>query len=384
MSLIAESVPAASTEEVRDAVRESAAHGIGQRIIGAGSWLDAGRPVRATRTLRVSGLRGIVDYCPGDLTLTARAGTTLAEIAAATAAENQWLALDPPGTADGTLGATVATASTGPLSYAYGGPRDQVLGIEAVTGTGAVIRAGGRVVKNVAGFDLTRLFTGSWGTLGVITEATVRLRARPERITSYILPLPDDADRLASTLRAIRAAPLAPIAMECCSPALARTLFQSDSSVLFVRLAGNDTVVEAQRAALAAFGDVHATADDRWDALRIVEPSAAAVMRLSRAPASFVGCWGAALSLHPAIMAHGSPGRGVVRCILPVGDPRDALRLVEKARRFRGSVIVERLPATAWEQAVVPSAMDDRLSRAVKERFDPMHVLNPGILGSVA
>ena len=98
-----------------------------------------------------------------------------------TSAEGQWLALDPFGARTGTLGATIATGSSGPLAHAFGTPRDNVLGLEVVTGTGDIVRAGGRVVKNVAGFDLTRLFTGAWGTLAVITEATVRLRARPER-----------------------------------------------------------------------------------------------------------------------------------------------------------------------------------------------------------
>ena len=132
---------------------------------------------------------------PGDLTLTARAGTTLAEIERATAAERQLLALDPYGTARGTIGATIATASAGPLAHAFGTPRDLVLGLEFVTGDGAVIRAGGRVVKNVAGFDLTRLLTGAWGTLGVITEVSVRLRALPEMEESVALAVRDDGDR---------------------------------------------------------------------------------------------------------------------------------------------------------------------------------------------
>src|SRR5206468_6797235 len=117
---------------------------------------------------------------PGDLTLTARAGTTLAEIRSATAEHNQWLALDPSGRDESTLGAIAATASAGPLATAFGTPRDLILGLEFVSGDGHIARGGGKVVKNVAGFDLTRLFIGSWGTLGVITEVSVRLHAKPE------------------------------------------------------------------------------------------------------------------------------------------------------------------------------------------------------------
>ncbi|HET7371762.1 MAG TPA: FAD-binding protein, partial [Gemmatimonadaceae bacterium] len=99
-----------SVEAVRDTVREAAARGTGVRIVGRGTWLDAGRPVRASGSVSTRELAGIVDYVPGDLTLTARAGTSLAEIRAATAEHNQWLALEPFGADDGTVGATVATA----------------------------------------------------------------------------------------------------------------------------------------------------------------------------------------------------------------------------------------------------------------------------------
>src|SRR5207247_2074887 len=147
----------------------------------------------ANESVSTRDLAGITEYVPGDLTLTARAGTTLEDIRLATAAHDQWLALDPYGGDEGTLGATIATASAGPLSTSFGTPRDLMLGLEFVTGEGVVVRGGGRVVKNVAGFDLTRLLTGSWGTLGVITEVTLRLHARPEAEESIAVRLGDDA-----------------------------------------------------------------------------------------------------------------------------------------------------------------------------------------------
>src|SRR5215211_4142123 len=158
-----------SVDAVRDRVRVAVDRRTGLRVLGRGSWLDAGRPVSATESLATRDLSGITEYVPGDLTLTARAGTTLGEIRRATAAHGQWLALDPHGSDEGTLGATIATASAGPLATAFGTPRDLVLGVEFVTGDGVVARGGGRVVKNVAGFDLARLVTGAWGTLGVLT-----------------------------------------------------------------------------------------------------------------------------------------------------------------------------------------------------------------------
>src|SRR5678816_1276264 len=124
-----------STADVRDIVGEAIAHKTPVRIVGRGTWLNAGRPVEAVRQVSLDGLSGIVDYTPGDLTLTARAGTTLAEIARATADHGQWLALAPWGGDAGSLGATAATATAGPMSGALGTPRDIVIGIEAVAGS---------------------------------------------------------------------------------------------------------------------------------------------------------------------------------------------------------------------------------------------------------
>src|SRR5918993_3263613 len=185
-----------NANEIRDALREAAAARAPLRIAGRGTWLDAGRPVQASRTLSLTSLTGIVHYEPGDFTLTARAGTTLAELANATLPHRQFLALDPFGDSNGTLGATVATGASGPMAYAFGGPRDNVIGLEAVTGDGAVVRCGGRVVKNVAGFDLTRLFTGSGWTLGVITEVSVRLRALPQVDETYAIAIDDRPQEL--------------------------------------------------------------------------------------------------------------------------------------------------------------------------------------------
>src|SRR5262245_54311701 len=122
----------ATTADVSEAVSEAARARQPLRIRGAGTWLDAGRPVSSATTLDLSALRGIVAYTPGDLTLTALAGTPLAEIAAATAAHGQWLPLDPFGRQEGTLGATLATASYGPLASSIGHPRDLTLGVSFV------------------------------------------------------------------------------------------------------------------------------------------------------------------------------------------------------------------------------------------------------------
>ena len=174
------------------------------RITGSrGCWIDAGRPVDATRIASLAAHSGVVDYVPGDLTITVRSGTTLGEIAATTSAEGQWLPLDPFGSLDGTIGATIATGSSGPLAHSFGRARDLVLGVEFVSGEAKAVRGGGRVVKNVAGFDLVRLITGSWGTLGILTEATLRLYSLPSQPITVSLGASDSAAALSNRINSV-------------------------------------------------------------------------------------------------------------------------------------------------------------------------------------
>jgi len=220
-------------------------------VTGRSTWSARAASVAAdAAVLDSSALTGILEYVPGDLTLTARAGTTIAEIDAATAAHGQWCPLLPWGGDSGTLGATFSTATHGPCSAALGSPRDLALGLEFVDGTGAVVRAGGRVVKNVAGFDLTRLLVGAWGTLGVITEVSLRLRARPAVDESWSVPV------AVGTLREFRRGPLAPLAIEECD------------GCTYVRLGGNAAHVAAARALVQAFGGAEACDAEIWTRLR--------------------------------------------------------------------------------------------------------------------
>jgi glycolate oxidase FAD binding subunit len=368
-----------TSNDVRDAVRNAATAHTPLRISGSGTWLDAGRPVRATHTLSLSNLTGVVHYEPGDFTLSARAGTTLAELASATLPHRQFLALDPFGDVNGTLGATVATAASGPMAYAFGSPRDNVIGLEVVTGDGAVVRCGGRVVKNVAGFDLTRLFTGSWGTLGVITEVSVRLRALPAVDETYALAVDERPEALAVVIAGLRVASIAPFALDLVSPALASRLSLGSTTTLLVRLGGNATSVHAQRNVLAAFGGVQQVETEVWRAARSAEPGVAIVARLSSLPSRMANVWTHAREATAGVagaMVIASLGRGVARCIIP-GDARDAARRLASCD---ASVIFERLPADLWNE-LAPPAVNDRLSRGVKKRFDPSRVLNPGVLG---
>ena len=240
------------------------------RLAGRSTWPDASRAVREdARCVDLSRLAGIVEYVPGDLTLTARAGTTVAELDAETARHGQWCPLLPWGTDEGTIGATFATATNGPLSQALGAPRDLALGLEFVDGTGARVRAGGRVVKNVAGFDLTRLLVGSWGTLGAITEVSVRLRARPACDETWALTFGGGGAH--AGVDALRRGPLAPLALETLDEARARSLGLPAARAL-VRLGGNREFVAASRAALRVLGHAEPCDTGIWNTFRALDP----------------------------------------------------------------------------------------------------------------
>ena len=373
------------TPAVRDVVRRAIDRGTKLRVVGRGTWLDAGRPVAGdAEPVALDALSGIVDYVPGDLTLTARAGTTLAEIAAVTRPNGQWLALAPWGGDGGSLGATSATASAGPVSGAYGTPRDVVIGVEVVAGTGDVIRGGGRVVKNVAGFDLTRLMVGAWGTLGIITEVSVRLRGLPERDVTVVLPAPSTQAGLSTLLSALRVAPVAPIALELIDGPLANRLGFGAEPRLLARLVGNDENVVSQRDALAQFGVVADTDTTVWDALRVAEPASACVARLSSPVARFADTWLVAARMAadvPGAFAHASVLRSVSRVVIPNdGDTLPEAADVSLRGPARETRIFERLPAPLWP-TLAPAAVTDRLSRGIRTAFDPDRVLNPGILG---
>ena len=376
------------TESVVEGVRTARATRAALRIAAGGTWLDAGRPVHADATLSLASLRGVTEYEAGDFSLTARAGTPLSEIADVTAREGQWLTLEPAGSPEGTIGATIATASWGPLASAFGTPRDHLLGCEVVTGVGEVVRAGGRVVKNVAGFDLARLMTGAWGTLGAITEVTVRLRAKPEVDRSLAVALDGGDERACDdAARWLRSTPYRPLAAELCSPATSARVGLERRTLLLVRLGGNDTLVRAAQHDVSALGSAIEIEPSVWARLRVTEPDGATALRLGTLPASIGSIWARAVRVTDAAggWTHATLARGVVRCVLPparTSDEIERLRGMMNELHAPGSRIFERAPAPLWP--AVPSSIADPLSSEVRRTFDPDRVLNPGILESLA
>lgn len=196
---------------VRPGRPDSGSPDLSARDWSARDWGLPGDPPPADLWLDLTALNEVVQYEPADLTLTVGAGITLADLDEITRPHQQWLPLDPPGPSH--LGGALAAARTGPLRTGFGGPRDLVLGATVVTGDGRILPLGGRVVKNVAGFDLLKLMVGGWGTFGVMTEATVRLYPRPSLDQTLVFDglRPDAAVHVA---RSLATAPVVPAALD--------------------------------------------------------------------------------------------------------------------------------------------------------------------------
>ncbi|MDR3685028.1 MAG: glycolate oxidase subunit GlcE [Geothrix sp.] len=209
----------------------------------------------AGEPLDVSGHRGIVSYEPSELVVTARAGTPLAELGAALAERGQWLAFEPPGFQGGaTLGGALAAGLSGPGRASQGALRDFVLGVQVMDGEGRVLTFGGQVMKNVAGFDVSRLMAGSLGTLGLILEASIKVLPRPVAQATLRFQLPQDRALEAMNRWAGRPLPVMSTAWE--------------DQALTVRLAGAEAAVREACATLGGERVPEGEAADHWAALR--------------------------------------------------------------------------------------------------------------------
>jgi len=215
----------ASTAEAATLLRAAAGLGLTVVARGSGSRLDwTPAPASCDLIIDTGRLDKILEHTAGDLVVSVQAGVRLDNLASMLAAAGQRLALDPPspvtGSSGGTVGGLIATGAAGPLRYRYGAPRDLLIGITVIRADGTVAKAGGKVVKNVAGYDIGKLFAGSYGTLGLITEATFRLHPLPASSAWLTLDCPDPATA-ASAVHTIADSPVTPSAIELAWPSAA-------------------------------------------------------------------------------------------------------------------------------------------------------------------
>jgi len=368
---------------------------------GGGTAASVGIPT--ARTGLVLGLRRLgrlLEHEPGDLTATVEAGMTVATFQTALRSRGQWMSLDPADAHLATVGGVLATNASGPRRHLYGTARDLLIGVTVVTADGAVVRGGGKVVKNVAGYDLPKLFVGSYGTLGVIVEATVKLRPLPdhERLVCIRFERLKDAG---AAVRSVMASDLIPNAIELLD-ATASTAISVTGAALVVGFDGLREQVDWQCAELARLAgacgghEAQPLQADTWSSLgtaaRATSPVTAAVMTFAVLPSQVAEMMeqGAGVArargLNTAWAAHA--GIGVVRAMVAadvVPTEPAAIAVVvaewrEMARGGGGHATLEWAPLAV--KSLVP-VWDDpgaaaRIMERIKAQLDPQNILNPG------
>ncbi len=398
---ITETIAPATQEELADVVREAYRNSTPVYPIGGGTSLDYGLVARQSGIgLSLAGLNRVVDYPARDMTITLEAGVRLAELAKTLAAERQWLPIEAPHAEQATLGGLIATAWCGPRRYGWGTMRDYVIGITAVDGRGMTFRGGGRVVKNVAGYDFCKLLTGSLGTLGVITQLTLKIRPLPARSALLCCRLADwqQAERLLAGLPASAATPSAIELVA--GPAWSELPAPGASGVgwLLIGLDGSAVEVDWMTDRLAAeFRTPGAKidalesgqADAGWQRLRdfaALHAPAPLVVKASLRPSATVDFVRLVLEIDPeaSIQAHAGSGIVIVRFAqFTAGDVSRSLigRLQPAAVAGGGSLVVlsSTFAADLTRQAVWGGASDATgWMIKVKQQFDPRGILNPG------
>ncbi|MFR9729563.1 FAD-binding oxidoreductase [Saccharopolyspora sp. MS10] len=368
-----------STDQVAALLRTAAAHGLTTLPRGSGGKLDWGAPPGPVDlVLDLSRHRGVVEHAAGDLVLTARAGTPLRDLREAVARAGQQLAIDPP-FPTATAGGTVATATSGPGRYHFGGVRDLLIGVTVVLADGTTTTSGGTVVKNVAGYDLGKLYTGSFGTLGVITEVVFRLHPLPAE-RRWITATAESTADAAALVAAHRRSRAAPTALELDRPEPGAPLTVS------VQLEGSPgtTHDRATELARSTGGQVSERAPAWWGQA----PATGTRLRLGTEPAALSGLLDtadrAARDTGLPLALRGSAGLGVLHAFLPEHAEPGAVRdLVTALRAHPGYTAVERAePAVHGlldPQGPRPAVLH-ALHRQIKDRFDPEHRLAPGRL----
>ncbi|WP_395021246.1 glycolate oxidase subunit GlcE [Dongia sp.] len=397
----------ASLEEAADCVRAAIADKAALEILGASSKRGFGRPVDAARQITTAAMSGIISYHPEELVLVARAGTHMAEIAAALEEKNQFLAFEPPdfgklypgddagSNRTGTLGGILATNLSGPRRFKAGAARDHFLGFTAVNGRGEIFKGGGPVVKNVTGYDLPKLMAGSFGTLALMDEVTVKVLPRPERTRTVLLYGLDAAAANAAMTKAltgpydISAAAFLPQIQAQSSDC---DYVGAQGSVTALRVEGSGPVVEHHCAALrrdfakdvgGATEELHsANSITLWREIRDLHPFFdidTILWRISVPPAH-----GAGVAASCAIDIPGSNflldwGGGLVWLSSPASGGAHAEQVRRAFQRCGGHATLVRAPEAERRKVQVFEAEGARaLTEQVKRAFDPERVLNPG------
>ncbi|MFE9689446.1 FAD-binding oxidoreductase [Micromonospora sp. NPDC005806] len=372
----------ADTAQAAAMLRAAADLDLAVTVRGGGTKQDwASPPRRLDLILDTTALAGVVEHAAGDLITVVRAGTRLDHLAAALAGAGQQLALDAP-VPGGTVGGAVATNTAGPRRLLYGTPRDLLIGVTLVRADGVVAHAGGKVVKNVAGYDLAKLVAGAYGTLGLVTEAAFRLHPLPAAV-GYVSRSVDDVAGAARLAAAVRAAQLVPTALEVAAP-------PGGPATVTVLVEGTPAGVAARADAARRLlgGDATATdhPPDGWGRLpwEAGDTGLKLTGALSGVPQMLAGVRAVADHYGLPLALRGSAGVGVLYAGLPgPADPERVAGLVDAVRAattaVAGHTVVLTAPPAVRDRVDVWGPVDGlALMRRVKQRFDPDARLAPG------
>lgn len=370
----------ANTDEVATVLRAANADKLAVEPTGGRTKLTWGSRVTPRVQLSTAHLTGIREHVWQDLTATVAAGTPWSIMQSELARHNQRVALDPVFPDRATVGGVIATNDSGVLRRRYGSLRDLVIGMTIVLADGTIAHSGGKVVKNVAGYDLPKLLAGSFGTLGVITEVTFRLHPLPASTLS-LTARSASITQLADLMHRVTAAPLSLEAMQ---------LRNEDADfALDIQLASEPDALrnqEQQLRALAKGCSLTPSSADTWSAReRLFSEPDATVLKVSSLPSKLAAIVGAAavLNTQPNVRAHCIAEPTGIATVAFSALPQHLAVLTEDLRaRLRahgGSAVLLRrglLPHSVNSWGDPPAAID--LMRAIKQEFDPARILNPG------
>ena len=396
-----------AAKEVQDAVQWALSRGAALELVGRGSKRAIGRPAQSDLTLDLSSLSGVILYEPEELVLSAQAGTPLDEIEALLAARAQHLAFEPidygpllgGAPSNGTIGGVLAANLCGPRRISAGAARDHFLGFEAVSGRGESFKAGGRVVKNVTGYDLCKLMAGSWGTLAALTTVTIKTLPRPQTQATVLVPGLDDATAMRAMAAAMATSCDVSGAAHLPAVVAPRIGLGEGRSLTLLRLEGVAPSVAHRKAALMtamksfvrAFGPVELRDEEAsrslWRAIRDVAPLAAMpematrpVWRIVTAPSRGAQLAVMITAATEAEVLYDWAG-GLVWVMLAPSDEAGAALVRRAVGACGGQAMLIRAPAATRAAVDVLSPQEPglaSLTRRVKHGFDPNGVLNPG------
>jgi glycolate oxidase FAD binding subunit len=383
-------------EETSEVMKLASREGLAISPRGGGTKMGLGNlPRQVDLILSTSRMDGIIEHVPGDQIVRAQAGLRLEALQENLAGSDQMLGLDPP-EEGATVGGVVAANASGPRRLRYGTVRDLIIGIKVVLADGTVAKAGGKVVKNVAGYDLSKLFTGSLGTLGVIAEANFRLHPIRESARTVFVEVGDHT-QIPDVAQALTHSSVSQFVLDALE-----MRWEGDRGVIAALFEGIEPAVVAQSSAAAELLRSHGEAsvlgkddgDEFWNSFaRRPWATGDVALKIGAPPADLTAVLdsvlGAAERAGVEARLSGHAGTGVTFAGLS-GEDDGLVDVVEEVREIRvrrgGSVVVQEAPLSIKERLDVWGPAGDYLglTRRVKEKFDPGYTMNPGrFLGGI-